>query len=656
MHKHDLNRVEFYSKEDMAGGYYLSKGEHILRNETKSVYEDINDVLELYNIKKYIDNGIYLKSWTQKDIVDFKEKATEYGKIVGKFLSKISDSNVISYYKQILHGYINSFWELVNNQKIYKQISVENFATILTNNLHEIRSILTHRNLVVHYKTVLRDFLLTYSQSAEILLSIYEEKDVFNNEKKMYLPQNLTIKDKENIISHYIDSENSNLNYLRLILNVRNKSDFKISDKTRLKAKRKEKIETDKIFHEKGNASFQKYGVSISFPENPNKIKEEYIEGLVTNYSYSLNYIKQNNDIHSLFLNFKISFEYLDTQNRINLVSKINEMGVFERVIGIHSENEYRYGIAFNLSEMTSHAQIVAYNKIINGLGNSLENILQCVFTSIFQEKYDFVNNARISLPSTTISYFEKVRLLAPEFESILKQYKLYVEDGVIDFELMQISSSPYAIKDIPSLIQNKYIYLNEDNKDIVGCSNLFFSDQTLLAYVESYKEKHYHNFFDLLANEQVNFNNYEEHQKPQVNYLIDKKILFLDENNFIQITNLPRVLILKDLYENEVASFYHYSIDFQKEAIQMKTQNIIFFESSLFTKPEQSYFNYFLNKSEFTNGLDLRNSYLHGTQANPEEIQRHEYAYFTYLKLLVLVLLKIEDDLLISQVIKKRE
>ena len=84
-----------------------------------------------------------------------------------------------------------------------------------------------------------------------------------------------------------------------------------------------------------------------------------------------------------------------------------------------------------------------------------------------------------------------------------------------------------------------------------------------------------------------------------------------------------------------------------------MASENIIYFESSLFSKTEQAYFNYFLNKSEFTNGLDLRNSYLHGTQANSDEIQKHEYAYFTYLKLLVLTMLKIEDDLLSSNVIK---
>lgn len=654
MHDYDLNRVEFFSKEDMAGGYHLSKGEHILRNETKSDYEDINDVLELYNIKKYIDNELYLKSWTHYDIADFKQKATEYSRIVGQFMSNINDRNVILYYEQLLRGYINSFWELVNNQKIHKQISADNLVTILLNEPHVIRNILTHKSLVTHYNIVLKDFLLTYSQSAEILLSIYEEKNDFHN-KEMFLPKSLTIQDKENIISNYLDSDNSNSNYFQLIQYARDKSDFKISDKTRLKAKRRYKKETDKIFKERGNDSFLKYGVSICFPENTKKIKEVHIDNLVANYSYSLDFIKQNNDFYSLFLNFKILFEYLDIQNRVNLVSKKNQMGVMERVMGVRSQNEYRCGIAFNLSEMTSHAQIVAYSKIITDFGNSVENILQFVFTSIFSEKYNFANNARLSMPSANISYFEKVRLLAPEFESALKQFQRFVEDGNIDFELLQISSSPCTIKEIQSSIQSKYIYLNEDNKEIVGCSNLFFSDQTLLAYLEPYKEERYHSFFDLLANEQVNFNNYEEHQKPQINFLIDKGFIYIDENDLVQVTNIKRVLILKDLYDNDVASFYHYPTDFQEEAKQMATQNMIYFESSLFSKPEQSYFNYFLNKSEFTNGLDLRNSYLHGTQANPEELQKHEYAYFTYLKLLVLVLLKIEDDLFISQVIKNR-
>lgn len=650
MHKHDLDRVQFYSIEDMAGSHQLSKGEHILRTETKSNYTDINEVLELYNLKKYFDNKLYLSSWTQEEIDKFKQKAIEYGKVVGQYFSTLDDSNVIELYEQLQYGYIHSFWEIVNNHNVFKRISKQNFSKIIENEPHLIHEILTHKAIVEYYNIEIKNFLLTYSQSAEILLSIYEVQEDFPKNQK-FIPKSLTIDDKENIISNYLDSTDTNLNYIGLIENARNKNDFKISDKTRLKAKRLHKSETEKFFAEKGGMS---YGVSISFPENASKLKDGYIDDkLMAHYSYSLDFIKKNNHPYFLFQNFKYLFEFLDNQNRINLVSKKSQMGLFERIMGVHSQNEYRIGTGFSFTEMTSQGQIYCYNKIVAELNFTLEDILNFAFTTAFQERYGFASNARFSIPSATNSYFEKVRLLAPEFESILKQFKLFVEDGNIDFELLQMSSTPTSIKDIPSLNQNKYIYFNTDNKEMVGCSNIFFSDQTLLAYVEPFKENKYHTFFDLLINEQVNFNNYEEHQKPQLNYLISKNFIRIENDGFISITNTERVLIFKDLYDNEFASFYHYPVDFQREVLQMANENIVLIESSLFSKTEQAYFNYFLNKSEFTNGLDLRNSYLHGTQANPDEVQQHEYAYFTYFKLLILTMLKIDDDLLISNAIK---
>jgi hypothetical protein len=648
MHKYDSNRIKFYPASDLACWSYLSEAEFILKKETKPIYEDVNDIMELYNIKKYIDSKLYLKSWTQEDISFFNKKANGYGKIIGQFMSKINDNNLIAYYEKLLQGYICSFWELLSNFKIYEQISAEKLSIILSNEPNEIYNILIHKNLVINYDTNLRDFLLNYPQSAEILLSIYEE----NRNKDMFLPKNLSIKDKEDIISKYLDMEFAHPNYFNLIQNARNQNDFKISDKIRLKAKQRCAIEKEKIFSQESNIS--KYGVSVSFLEKIEIIKQVTVENMVCKYSYSLDYIKQNNDNFSLFYNFNRLFEYLDEQGRINLVVRKKYSFDIWEFIGIHSKNEYIIGVSFNLSEMTSSAQITAYSKIINGLENSLENILEFIFTSFFQEKYNFANNARIIMPSVNFSYLEKVRFLAPEFESILKQYKLFVENNNIDFDLLQITSSPYAIKEIPSLISDKYIYLNDGNKEIIGCLNLLLSRQATLNYIEHFKEKNYDSLFDLLINEQVNYNYYEDSQKTYINYLIDKGILFLDENQFIQITNNMRMLILKDLYENEVASFYHYSSPYQEEVIEMKKQGIIVSETSLFSRPEQRYFNYFLNKSEFTNGLDIRNSYVHGTQANPEETKKHEYAYFTYLKLLVLVLLKIDDDLFLSLVTKE--
>ncbi|MEA4968842.1 MAG: hypothetical protein VB048_12095 [Bacteroidaceae bacterium] len=646
MNNIDLDRVVFYSKEDLSGGIHLKKAEHILMSDIKPNYTDINDILELYNIKKYIDNELSLKSWTKDDISNFKQKAIEFGTVIGQFMSTINENNIVNFHENTLRNYAHSFWELVNNQNVFKRISKTIFSNILSNEPHLIHEILNHKNIVYHYDKEIKNFLLTYSQSAEILLSVYEVKDDFQKNQK-FIPKSLSIDDKETILSNYLDSNNVNYNYIGLIQNVRNRNDFKVSDKTRLKAKRLYKSQTEKFFAENKGIN---YGVSVSFPKKTGKVKDVVIdEKFIMNYTYSLDFIKQNSDPYSLFQNFKILFEYIDLQYRSNLVSKKNEIGLLERIIGVHSQNEYRRGTQFNIMEMTSYAQIVSYSKVLIDLGILLENVLHQVFTSSFQEKYEFAKNASFSIPTAT-SYFEKVRLLAPEFESVLKQFKLFVEEGSIDFELLQISSNPTTIKDIPSLNKCKYIYFNEKNQEMVGCINLLFSDQTGLDYVEPFKEKHYHTFFDLLVNEDVKYSSYEKYQKPKLNYLIDKGFINIDINDFIKITNQVRVIIMRDLYFNEVASFYHYPFELRQEAIQMEVENILFFDSTLFSKPEQDYFNYFLNKSEFTNGLDLRNSYLHGTQAKPDEIQKHEYAYFTYLKLLILTFLKIEDDLIINK------
>lgn len=652
MHQTDLNRVKFYSKEDMAGGHELSKAEKTLKNERQPNYNDINDILELYNIKKYFDNQLYLKYWTEEDISNFNARAAEYGKAIGQFLSTVNDDNFIVLYEATLRGYIDSFWELINDQSVFKRISKVTFNTVLSTEPHIIHLIIIYKRLVDHFESEVKNFLLSYSKSAEILLSIYERKnDASRNQK--YIPNSISQDEKEDIIANYLDSADFNLNYVALIPNARNKPNFKISDKIRLKARRLYKSEINKIFSN-GNSSEQ--GVFIKFPENTTKIKDAFIDNFIATYSYSLNYIKQNCNPYSLFENFKLLFEYTDEQNRINLISKKSQILLMERTTGIRAQNEYFSGIAFNFSEMSSTAQIFAYSKILTTLNNSLEDILHFVFTSEFHKRYGFADNARFSIPSITNSYFEKLRLLAPEFEAILKQFKLFVEDGQIDFELLQISSSPSTMKDIPSLNQNKYIYFNENNKDMVACSNLFFSDQTLLSFVDPFKEKQYDTFFNLLINENVNINNYEEYQQPQITYLLEKGMIFVDNNSFIQIKNIERLFILKDLRDNEFASFYHYKIEYQKEAQQMAAENIILFESSLFSKQEQAYFNYFLNKSEFTNGMDLRNSYLHGTQANPNEVEIHELAYSRYLKLLVLTMLKIDDDLFIYNLIKNTE
>ena len=69
---------------------------------------------------------------------------------------------------------------------------------------------------------------------------------------------------------------------------------------------------------------------------------------------------------------------------------------------------------------------------------------------------------------------------------------------------------------------------------------------------------------------------------------------------------------------------------------------------SSIFKRVTNKNRNIFglLNKKTFTNGMDIRNKYLHGSNNASENAQQNDY--YILLRILILILLKIEDDLII--------
>lgn len=72
-------------------------------------------------------------------------------------------------------------------------------------------------------------------------------------------------------------------------------------------------------------------------------------------------------------------------------------------------------------------------------------------------------------------------------------------DDGEIDTELFRYITDSPRIKDIPSLIKNKYCYANCD--DIVKEMSLMFSTQNMLAYTEKTGTV-YESFVQLILNE----------------------------------------------------------------------------------------------------------------------------------------------------------
>ena len=75
--------------------------------------------------------------------------------------------------------------------------------------------------------------------------------------------------------------------------------------------------------------------------------------------------------------------------------------------------------------------------------------------------------------------------------------------------------------------------------------------------------------------------------------------------------------------------------------------KNYIHFDSFFLSENESNYFNYVLNKKAFSNGYDLRNKYLHGTQPKRGTDENlHLSNYYILLTLLIIITIKINDEL----------
>lgn len=501
---------------------------------------------------------------------------------------------------------------------------------------------LNQKSVVNYFSQEIKGYLLRTENAAELILSQFEEYHD-RDYPELYFPNCLDMSDKENIILNYINSQDANINYIRLITKSREKN-LKLSPHTRLKAKRLEE-ELNKKLLEEGHT--WNVGNAVSLSENQ---EEPYIitwENNIQKITYSVKWLDKQKDDVFLMHNFSLLFNYLDIFGAITLYSKESELDVMEKIF-MRSKNEYLVGVAFNRKSNLSHLQLVLYSYYLERNNKSIEGIINAFVNDYLINIYE-LKDFRINFPSKNSSYLEKIRLIVPEIEAILKQYKIFVEDGIISHDLLQLSSQSVSYGDMPSLSNKKYVYGKGD--EFLKLKYYFFSDQSRLSYIEPYKSK-YRNLYGLLLKENVKLSDFKSFQRTTIENLIHDGYLIVSADGILKIREQVQLFIIGKLYLDEFVSYWHFPESIRSTIDTMEEKGLLYFGKTLFSEPEKKYFNFYLNKSEYTNGLDLRNKYAHGT--NPSNEEEHKNDYLILLKILILVLLKIENDLLISEVNKQ--
>lgn len=635
MDSNDIVRVKYYSVKDLSLGFDTERIETLINNfvlEEKRT--DINEIIELYNVQQFFKNKIYSEYWDKDKLDDYIKVVNSFKTVIGRYYSNININKLESIIEDINYNYRDDFWKIINENKVYKKIPAEIFIKILKNNQYILNYILKCDKIVDYFSKEIVTYMEENPLCAEILLSYYLEKQDRYIEP-LYFPSELSSKKRELILDKYISSNFSNPNFLKLIFKSGSKNELYLPDKLKLKAKRKYEEQMEELFKGEGGVE---YGVNISFSDRlDEEIMFEKGNNRLLSFLYSSKWIEDNLDYPTLLNNFIFLFGYTDLECRCFHVNIESQLGIFEKVLGIKGKKEYITGTTFNTNQMLAQLQIIGYCRELEKNNIYLEEIIKWFFCTYLKQEFN-ADGFIFNVSSKTSSYLEKCRNIAAEIDSILKQFKLFCEDGEINKELLHMSSEHIFIKNIPSMIHNKYIYPCGDNCKKI--SHLLFSNQSPIYFIPELSGK-YKSFHDLLNKETIYYDMFSKHQKNEIDWLIEQNIIKIDDNKKI-IPNNKKVTILMDLYYHDVVSFSYlkkYKYIFE----EFENIGMIEFSSSLFSKPEQDYYNYLFNKSAFDNGLDLRNKYLHGTQKSDE--YSNEQDYFIFLRILILIVIKINEE-----------
>lgn len=640
------NRIQFFSTYDMSISYYLQNAEEIILKYHEGWRPiEVNDVIEIYNIWLFVDNDIYMKSWSEDTLNEIRE----YKDNVIPFFSNLDETTWVAVYKQIDFSYRDDFWEIIDRFNIKSFVNKATLEEAFSENSNDLRYLLQRERLVGKYDKIVASMLKENEHTAEWLLSEFVEDDKFGNHEHIYFPYSLTLQEREDIISKYLDLPEPNLNYVRLILVAKRDSNLRLSDDVVLKAKNVERTLNNKYFNESTTVHF-KYSVRLSEEANKPLSWVEYDDEGDAIHCYSKPIMLGFKDAELLHY-CRYAFDFLTYNGMVDLVSKLSDSGVFERTIGLIGKYSYTTNMVFRYKEAISMLQIEALQNALESDNRNLETAIKDFYETYLKEKYGYPSTI-LSLPDSSADWVSKCRIIAPEIDAVAKRYHLFAKRGVVDEDLLQISSDTVRVSSAVSCNPIKYYTIKGKPGDLFRLFHLLFSDQSMLSFVEPFKDNHYGSFFQMLVEQdgKILYDNYASYQRGDIDYLIEEGYLSKNDAGCLCVEKKMEIGLLKQLYEYHSCPVVAYGA-YGKELLQeMADRDWLEEDNHLLSIEERNYFDYYMYNAPYTNGPALRNRYLHGTSGSPTQDYKHRSAYNRLLILLILELLKIEDDLIQRQ------
>ncbi|MGY4721470.1 hypothetical protein [Naumannella huperziae] len=633
-----LRRVRFFGVHDLAAGWFVARVARIVEQfDPSNAPTDAMDIIELHNVQQYLENGFLPRDYTEAERLAAVSKIGPIRSTVAKFFSAINDADCVSIVVGVDFDYHADLLELLGRNMAFERCTSAVMLAALDQTGVHLRDMLACKKLVLAYDAEVRDRLIRSPANAEHIIRKYLQRDV---RAEVHLPARFTPADARDLLERYVDSPDANPNYIGLIETARVSSITGIDAKLKLRAKRRNAEMTQAFFE---NNTGLKTGAEVRLSESQNEpvlYEMDDSDGMVARFTYSSRWLDETCDNPSILNNFQHLFEFADHGVLLTLPSYPSQLGVSERFLMTTGKTEYMVGARFRAVDMSTLLQTRLYQHYLETKKKDLEGVIFWFFEDYLKEEFGAANFS-FRPSSRAASYLERVRHLFAEMESMLAQFSLFVENGELDRDLLAITSNPVRYREVPSLLPGKYVYATDDDQ-IAGILHALFSDQSALTDIS--EELNGDDAAGLLIGNVVSYADFREYQQPAVDHLISLGILE-DTGERVQVASVPQFLVLRSLFAAQACSYYRLSQEGRSAVDAMESRGWVRRHSSLLTEAEAQYFNYFLNKTDFSNGPELRNKYLHGSQADVEGEDTHFHAYVTALRTIIALVIKVNDD-----------
>lgn len=630
------SRIKFYGVKDYSTFMQFEAINTLLKSFDASncAFNDVNSVLELVNLLKYMNDSDFRGILSEEAIGLFETKRNSIYSGVKYYFEHLDCTSLAMALKDVDYSYLVDFLDEFAMASL-KNISEEDFKNAWLGSGKHTIFLFKNKKIVDTYISFCKGIFLGDSSNIEILLDNY----ISGSSAPNIIPATIDSDEMYRLCVDYVKSDRANPKYLGLILRASREiksyltvdADLQVTIKRRRDEIESELIKKNGIITHSG---FAVYSKKLAYEKaKQNKDTNDtvlLIDGDWLDYDCSSPTILNNlRHVYGLF-----------TLDAISMLPSFPnmEMGLSDIFGELDTKNAYKKGEVFGNKQNISFCELQMLNRLLSERHTSLLNIIEWFYNEYCRKEFG-IKWLNLPVPVENEKIGNKTATLFRAEENIRKQYYVYCKKNEIDRDFVDCLSTPDFYELLSFDGRMKYAYFSEKSilKKYAG---FLFSTQSGLGIARTGEAKG--SLYKLLEEGNLFINDFYDYQQPQIRTLLDNGIL-REYDNGLGLGNLSMLKMLYQLFYIGTICLWYLDKDSRNLVDEWEKGESITYGNTLFSELEIDYLNYMLNNSSFDNSLALRNKYQHGFDSSDDtELQ---FDYCMALLVHILYMIKLNDE-----------